>query len=31
MPPPASMRTADSLLVNAIIQFMVGLDADFFK
>ncbi|THF97261.1 hypothetical protein TEA_008089 [Camellia sinensis var. sinensis] len=31
MPPPASMRIADSLSVDAIIQFMVGLDADFFR
>ncbi|GMP45566.1 hypothetical protein CsSME_00014047 [Camellia sinensis var. sinensis] len=31
MPPPTSMRTADSLPVEVIIQFMMGLDIDFFR
>ncbi|GMQ09554.1 hypothetical protein CsSME_00052882 [Camellia sinensis var. sinensis] len=31
MPPPVAMQTADSLPARAIIQFMVGLDADYFK
>ncbi|KAL7228205.1 hypothetical protein ACSBR2_007005 [Camellia fascicularis] len=31
MPPPTSMRTADSLPAEAVIQFMMGLDADYFR
>lgn len=31
MPPLASMRIADSLPAEAIIQFIVGLDADYFR
>lgn len=30
-PSPASMRTADSLPVEAIVQYMAGLDVDFFR
>lgn len=31
MPPPESMRSADSLSVDAVTYFMVGLDADYFR
>ncbi|GMQ01912.1 hypothetical protein CsSME_00048367 [Camellia sinensis var. sinensis] len=31
MPPPKSMRSVDSLSVDAVTQFMVGLDADYFS
>ncbi|GMP74332.1 hypothetical protein CsSME_00031782 [Camellia sinensis var. sinensis] len=30
-PPPASIRTTDSLPMEAIVQFMAGMDANFFK
>lgn len=31
MPPPASMSIADSLSVDTVIQFMIGLDVEFFR
>ena len=31
MAPPESMRLADSLFVDAVTQFMTGLDADYFR
>ncbi|GMP75002.1 hypothetical protein CsSME_00032233 [Camellia sinensis var. sinensis] len=31
MPSPVSIRTADNLSVEAIVQFMASLDVDFFR